>query len=54
MSALNTSSTSGSETRSCGRFGPASEGTTVERSSSSVEEKIGSTAGSIQKPCSLA
>ena len=27
-----------SETRSCGRFGPASEGTTSERSSSSVSE----------------
>ena len=31
-----------SETRSCGRFGPASDGTTSPRSSSSVSEYVGS------------
>ena len=52
---LNRSSTSGSATLSCGRLGPASDGTTVPRSSSSVSVKIGSSAdGSSQKPCSLA
>lgn len=40
--------------RSCGRFGPAIDGTTVERSSSSFSEKSGSAAGSSQRPCSLA
>ena len=40
--------------RSCGRFGPAMDGTTVERSSSSFSEKSGSAAGSSQRPCSLA
>ena len=42
-------------TRSCGRLGPASEGTTSPRSSSTVSEKVGSSAfSSCQRPCSLA
>ena len=40
--------------RSCGRFGPAIDGTTVDRSSVSVSEKAGSTDGSCHRPCSLA
>jgi hypothetical protein len=40
--------------RSCGRFGPAIEGTTVERSSSRRSENRGSTLGSCQSPCSFA
>ncbi len=40
--------------RSCGRFGPAMEGTTVDRSSSMYSEKTGSRDGSCQSPCSLA
>jgi hypothetical protein len=40
--------------RSCGRFGPARLGTTVERSSSSVSEKTGSGVESVRKsPCAL-
>jgi hypothetical protein len=34
----NAACASDSETRSCGRFGPASDGSTVDRSSSSVSE----------------
>ena len=41
-------------TRSCGRFGPASDGSTVERSSSIVSVKRGSGAWSVLKsPCSF-
>ena len=40
--------------RSCGRFGPAMDGTTVVRSSSSFSENRGSAAGSSHMPCSLA
>src|SRR6476646_4979827 len=40
--------------RSCGRFGPAIEGTTVERSSSRYSEYVGSTEASCHRPCSLA
>ena len=44
-----------SATRSCGRLGPASEGTTSPRSSSRVSEYVGSSAfSSCQRPCSLA
>src|SRR5882757_2564756 len=43
-----------SGTRSCGRFGPASEGSTVDRSSSSVSENCGSTCGSCHSPFVLA
>ena len=41
-------------TRSCGRFGPAMEGTTVPRSSSRYSENAGSRDASCQRPCSLA
>src|SRR3954463_8916827 len=41
-------------TRSCGRFGPAIDGTTVERSSSRYSENAGSLSASCQRPCSLA
>src|SRR6266568_8258470 len=45
-----------SATRSCGRLGPASDGTTVDRSSSSRCEYLVASAasGSCQSPCSLA
>ena len=44
-----------SETRSCGRLGPAREGTTSARSSSSVSEYVGvSERSSCQRPCALA
>ncbi|MDT4859414.1 hypothetical protein FQZ97_939220 [compost metagenome] len=44
-----------SSTRSCGRLGPASDGTTVEMSSSSTSLKIGSSeVSSIHRPCALA
>ena len=43
-----------SEMRSCGRLGPAIEGTTVDRSNSICSEKRGSIAGSCHKPCFLA
>ena len=39
-----------SEIRSCGRLGPAIDGTTVERSSSICSEKRGEVAGSCQSP----
>ena len=43
-----------SATRSCGRFGPARLGSTVERSSSSVSVKTGSGVASVRKrPCSF-
>src|SRR5262249_28552315 len=45
---------SDSATRSCGRDGPASEGTTVPRSSSSVSLKTGSGEDAWRnRPCSL-
>ena len=40
--------------RSCGRFGPAIDGTTVERSSSRYSLKTGSRAASCQSVCALA
>ena len=40
-------------TRSCGRFGPAIDGTTVERSSSRYSLKVGSSSASCQSFCSL-
>ncbi|SLH84918.1 Uncharacterised protein [Mycobacteroides abscessus subsp. abscessus] len=40
--------------RSCGRFGPAIEGTTVLRSSSRYSEYSGSKSGLCHRPCSLA
>ena len=44
-----------SATRSCGRLGPAIDGTTVPRSSATVSLKVGSSASaSCQRPCSLA
>src|SRR5262245_31840646 len=45
-----------SATRSCGRFGPASDGSTVARSSSNFWLYLvpSSDAGSCQRPCSLA
>jgi hypothetical protein len=44
-----------SDTRSCGRAGPARHGCTVERSSSSVSEKIGSGDEAVwKKPFSFA
>jgi hypothetical protein len=44
-----------SSTRSCGRLGPASDGSTDDRSSSRVSVKVGSaTPGSHHRPCSLA
>ena len=45
---------SDSEMRSCGRFGPAMEGTTVDKSSSMFSEKRGDTSGLCQRPCSFA
>ncbi len=43
-----------SGTRSCGRFGPARLGSTVERSSSSVSVNTGSGVAAVRKrPCSL-
>ena len=42
------------EIRSCGRFGPEIDGTTVERSSSTTCEKRGSTDGSCHIPCFFA
>ena len=42
------------EMRSCGRFGPEIDGTTVERSSSTTCEKRGSTDGSCHIPCFFA
>ena len=51
----NPSLDSESETRSCGRLGPASDGTTSERSSSIVSEKVGSSElSSCHRPCSFA
>ncbi len=42
-------------TRSCGRFGPASEGSTVARSSSSMSVNTGSAMSSWRHmPCALA
>ena len=38
----NDAATSGRTTRSCGRFGPASDGTTVPRSSDNVSVNLGS------------
>src|SRR5688572_8505849 len=43
-----------SGTRSCGRRGPATEGSTVARSSSSIASKSGPGPGSRHRPCSLA
>ena len=44
-----------SSTRSCGRLGPAMEGTTVARSSASVSVKTGSSALGVQNmSCALA
>ena len=43
-----------SEMRSCGRLGPAIDGTTVERSNSICSEKRGEAAGSCQSPCVFA
>ena len=44
-----------SATRSCGRFGPASDGSTVERSSVRVSVNSGSSAlSSLQRPWALA
>ena len=43
-----------SSIRSCGRFGPAIDGTTVDRSSSRYSENTGSRDGSCHSPCSLA
>ena len=40
--------------RSCGRFGPAMDGTTVPRSSSMYSLKTGSWEASCQSFCSLA
>ena len=41
--------------RSCGRFGPAIDGSTLPRSSSSVSEKVGSSElSSWNIPCSRA
>ena len=45
---------SASVIRSCGRFGPAMEGTTVDRSRLSSSEYRISRVGSCQRPCSLA
>src|SRR5437773_9255118 len=47
--------TSGRLMRSCGRLGPASDGTTVERSSASVSEYSGSgESANRNRPCALA
>ena len=43
-----------SEIRSCGRFGPAIDGTTVPKSSSTTSENRGSTDGSCHRPCNFA
>jgi hypothetical protein len=44
-----------SETRSCGRLGPASDGTTSPRSSSSVSEYVASSlSSSCHMPCARA
>ena len=43
-----------SEMRSCGRFGPAIEGTTSPRSSSTTFVNVGSSDGSCQRPWALA
>ena len=43
-----------SEMRSCGRFGPEIDGTTVDRSSSICSEKRGLTDGSCHMPCAFA
>ena len=46
---------SSSEMRSCGRLGPASDGTTSPRSSSSVSEYVGSSvSSSCHMPCAFA
>src|ERR1035441_6460892 len=45
---------SASAPRSCGRFGPAIDGTTVDRSSSTSSEYLAVWPGSCQSPCSLA
>ena len=45
---------SASVIRSCGRFGPAMDGTTVDRSRLSSSEYRISRVGSCQRPCSLA
>src|SRR5690348_7128400 len=45
---------SASATRSCGRLGPASDGTTVDRSSPSSSEYLAVWPGSYHSPCSLA
>ena len=42
-----------SSIRSCGRFGPAIEGTTVDRSSSRYSLYRGSIAGSCHRPWAL-
>ena len=43
-----------SEMRSCGRLGPAIDGTTVDRSSSIFSEKRGVSEGSCHRPCFFA
>ena len=43
-----------SATRSCGRRGPASDGSTVPRSSSSSASNSGPSPGSRHRPCALA
>ena len=45
---------SDSEIRSCGRLGPAIEGTTVDRSNSMFSEKRGEISGLCHKPCNFA
>src|SRR5207249_3631156 len=52
--ATNDAHTSGSGTRSCGRLGPATLGSTFERSRSSVSLNVGSGSASVRNsPCSL-
>ncbi len=54
MSFWNCDFASDSRMRSCGRFGPAIEGTTVERSSSMYSLNAGSMSASCQSACSFA
>ncbi|MNH12345.1 hypothetical protein D3C79_718840 [compost metagenome] len=54
VAALNALGTSGSATRSCGRFGPARLATTVDISSASVLVNTGSSPGWRHMPCALA
>ena len=50
----NASLESESSMRSCGRFGPAIDGTIVARSSSSVSENLGDLSGLCQRPTRFA